>query len=91
MTFDFRNMTLKDRWFRVCLGILLLFLGWYGFGGRWAYAWRILAIYPLLSGLAGWCPFYTLFNRQPQVFNRQSQDQQDQPPETQSPTDISED
>lgn len=51
-----------DRIARVVLGIVLLALGWAGVvGGGWGIFLKIIGFVPLLTGLIGWCPLYTLF------------------------------
>jgi len=51
-----------DRAARVALGLLLLALGWTGAvtGGLGVFL-RFFGFVPLLTGLAGWCPLYSLF------------------------------
>ncbi len=63
MTFEFKNIGWADRGIRIGLALTMLIFGWTGLEGRWVYLWRVLAIYPLLSALAGWCPLYVLLGR----------------------------
>lgn len=50
-----------DRALRVILGIFLLYVGWAGLvGGTPALVFKILGFLPLLTGVVGWCPLYTL-------------------------------
>ncbi len=49
-----------DRVFRVALGLLMLIIGWSSESAFWAPALRVFAIYPLITGIAGWCPVYAL-------------------------------
>ena len=50
-----------DRTMRVILGIVLLYLGWVGVvGGALATTFKILGFVPLLTGVVGWCPLYTV-------------------------------
>lgn len=51
-----------DRIARVVVGLVLLYLGWSGVvGGGLGAVLKILGFVPLLTGLIGWCPLYTLF------------------------------
>jgi hypothetical protein len=51
-----------DRWVRVGLGIVLLYLGWGGVvAGGLGVVLKILGFVPLITGLVGWCPLYALF------------------------------
>jgi len=51
-----------DRVVRVVLGVVLLVLGWGGIiTGGWGLAFKIIGFVPLLTGLVGWCPLYSLF------------------------------
>jgi hypothetical protein len=50
-----------DRIARVLLGIVLLVLGWAGVvAGGWGLFLKIIGFVPLLTGLIGWCPLYSL-------------------------------
>lgn len=50
-----------DRIIRVVLGVILLVLGWGGIvGGTWGLVFKILGFLPLLTGIVGFCPLYTL-------------------------------
>ena len=49
-----------DRILRVTLGLLMLAVGWGSDGGGWALALRVFALYPLITGLVGWCSLYVL-------------------------------
>lgn len=56
------NESMLDRGIRVVIGILLLVLGWAGIvTGTLGDIFKILGFIPLLTGLIGWCPLYTLF------------------------------
>ncbi len=56
-----KNAGTLDRALRVALGLLMLILGWGSdWGGSWTLALRVFALYPLITGLAGWCPIYAL-------------------------------
>ncbi len=50
-----------DRTFRIVLGLLLILAG-YVSGGTWGTVLFVLALGPLLTGLIGWCPLYSLFH-----------------------------
>jgi len=50
-----------DRIIRVVIGLVLLYLGWGGIvAGSLGLVFKILGFIPLLTGLIGWCPLYTL-------------------------------
>lgn len=48
-----------DRVVRVALGLIMLIVGWGG-DGSWDLALRVFALYPLITGVVGWCPVYAL-------------------------------
>jgi hypothetical protein len=51
-----------DRGIRVVLGIVLLYLGWGGVvAGGPGLVLKVIGFLPLLTGIIGWCPAYTLF------------------------------
>jgi hypothetical protein len=50
-----------DRLFRVGLGVVLLVVGFGVVGGTAGLIVGIVALVPLLTGLVGWCPLYSLF------------------------------
>ncbi len=50
-----------DGTFRIVLGLLLILFG-YVSGGTWGIVLYVLALVPLLTGLIGWCPLYSLFH-----------------------------
>ena len=59
---DFINEARWDRIARICLGILMILLGWTGLTeGLFAVALRIFGLVPLITGLIGWDPVYALF------------------------------
>ncbi len=59
---SFNNEAGWDRIVRVILGIILLYLGWGGIvTGGWGVFFKVIGFLPLLTGLLGWCPVYTLF------------------------------
>lgn len=50
-----------DRILRVVLGVVLLYLGWSGLvGGGLGTVLKFLGFVPILTGLIGWCPLYSL-------------------------------
>jgi hypothetical protein len=52
-----------DRILRIVLGLAMLVLGWGGFvGGVWGAVLQWLGFVPLLTGLIGWCPLYSVFH-----------------------------
>jgi hypothetical protein len=58
---EFRNEANWDRILRILLGVAMLLLGWFAMGeGIFGTAFRIFGFVPLVTGLLGWCPFYTL-------------------------------
>jgi hypothetical protein len=59
--FAARNESGVDRAIRITAGIALLTLGWTGaVGGAVGIAFKIIGFGPLLTGVLGWCPLYTL-------------------------------
>lgn len=50
-----------DRVFRVVLGVVLLIVGFGVMTGTAGLVVGIVAFVPLLTGLLGWCPLYSLF------------------------------
>ncbi len=59
------NEATWDRIVRVVLGIVFLYLGWGGIvAGGWGTFFKIIGFVPLLTGLIGWCPAYSLFKFQ---------------------------
>lgn len=55
-----RNEGGLDRTFRIVLGLLLILAGFVS-GGTWGIVLYVLALVPLLTGVIGWCPLYSLF------------------------------
>lgn len=50
-----------DRIARIVVGLVFLYLGWSGMvGGTLGSVLKILGFVPLLTGLIGWCPLYSL-------------------------------
>lgn len=59
---SFINESGLDRVLRVVVGLVLLYLGWGGVvTGGWGVALKIIGFIPLLTGLVGYCPLYSLF------------------------------
>lgn len=59
---SFVNESTADRIIRVVVGVLLLALGWGGLvTGTLGTVFKFLGFLPLLTGLIGWCPAYSLF------------------------------
>jgi hypothetical protein len=55
------NEAVWDRVVRVVAGIVLLYLGWGGVvTGTWGTIFQWLGFLPLLTGIVGFCPAYTL-------------------------------
>ncbi len=50
-----------DRVARVTLGVVLLIVGFGVIGGTGGTILGIVGLVPLLTGLAGWCPLYSVF------------------------------
>ena len=57
---EFRNIAAWDRISRLGLGGAMLVIGWSSSASIWLIVFRILALYPLITGLSAWCPMYTL-------------------------------
>lgn len=58
---DFSNLAAWDRTLRIVLGLGMLYLGWSDLvDGVWAIALVIFAWVPLLTGILGWCPVYSI-------------------------------
>ena len=58
---DFSNVATWDRALRIVAGIAMLWLGWSDLvDGLSAIALVIFAWFPLLTGLLGWCPVYSI-------------------------------
>lgn len=59
---SFINEAGWDRIARVVLGVVLLYLGWSGVvAGGLGVFFKYIGFVPLLTGLIGWCPLYSLF------------------------------
>jgi hypothetical protein len=56
------NEAVWDRAVRVVVGLVLLYLGWGGVvAGTLGTVLKWLGFVPLLTGIIGYCPAYTLF------------------------------
>lgn len=56
------NESKADRIIRIVLGVVLLVLGWGGFvTGTLGLIFKTLGFVPLLTGIVGYCPLYSLF------------------------------
>ena len=56
------NEATWDRIARVLLGLAMLYLGFGGVvGGTLGIVIGVIGFIPLLTGLVGWCPLYSLF------------------------------
>ncbi len=56
----YSNSNRWDRFLRVALGALMLVIGWRAENDVQSLALRVFALYPLITGLVGWCPTYAL-------------------------------
>ncbi len=57
------NESTIDRVIRIALGIVLLALGWTGTtSGLLGEIFKYLGFVPLLTGIIGWCPIYSLLH-----------------------------
>jgi hypothetical protein len=58
-----QNESGTDRIIRVVLGIAMLALGWLNIlPGFWGTLFQWLGFIPLLTGIFGWCPLYSLLH-----------------------------
>lgn len=55
-----KNEGTVDRAIRVVLGIALLIIGFAAIGGTAGTIVGLVGLVPLLTGLAGWCPLYSV-------------------------------
>lgn len=56
-----RNEGTVDRAVRVVVGVALLVIGFAAVGGTAGTIIGIVGLVPLLTGLVGWCPLYSVF------------------------------
>ena len=67
----YTNESTVDRVLRLILGVGMLYVGWFILEeGLPAAALKIFGFIPLITGLLGWCPFYTLFGLSSQKTRR---------------------
>lgn len=52
-----------DRLVRVVLGIVLIGVGLLAVGGGWGWVMAAVGLIPLVTGLVGWCPIYSVIGR----------------------------
>lgn len=58
---QYTNESGWDRTLRILLGLVMIYLGWFVIGDGLAGAvFKIFGFLPLITGLLGWCPFYSL-------------------------------
>jgi hypothetical protein len=50
-----------DRVLRIVGGVILLLLTFFGPFTELLYPWGLLGAVPLITGMIGWCPAYSLF------------------------------
>ena len=55
-----KNEGTVDRAIRVALGVALLIIGFAAVGGTGGTIVGLVGLAPLLTGLAGWCPLYSV-------------------------------
>lgn len=62
---NFANELTVDRVIRVIIGLAMLALGWGGMvTGTLGVIFKVLGFVPLLTGIVGWCPIYSLLKFQ---------------------------
>lgn len=63
-----------ERVARIVLGVVLLVVGFAVIGGTGGTILGVVGFVPLLTGLSGWCPLYSVFgfrtNKQPEATTR---------------------
>jgi hypothetical protein len=55
------NVCGLDRGLRIVAGAALLLLSFVGPMAETLYPWGLIGIVPLVTGLIGWCPAYSIF------------------------------
>jgi hypothetical protein len=55
------NVCGVDRGLRIVVGAALLLLSFVGPVAETLYPWGLIGIVPLVTGLIGWCPAYSIF------------------------------
>lgn len=72
MTLNLFNLSCCDRVLRFGSGAVLMVMGWttqqgdlfvYSSAATWFVSLRVFALYPLITGVVGWCPLKTLIHR----------------------------
>jgi hypothetical protein len=56
-----QNVGNVDRIVRIVLGLALIAIGFFTLGGTVGTIVGVIGFIPLLTGLVGWCPLYSLF------------------------------
>ena len=55
------NESRRDRAIRIVVGLVAIYLGWFVIGDDLLAAiFKIFGFVPLVTGLIGWCPFYSI-------------------------------
>ena len=54
-----------DKGLRIVVGALVLVLTFIGPLTQILYPWGLIALVPLVTGVMGWCPVYSLFGFKP--------------------------
>jgi hypothetical protein len=55
------NESSIDRTIRIVVGLIAIYLGWFVIGDELlAAVFKIFGFVPLVTGLIGWCPFYSI-------------------------------
>ena len=68
---EFINEAIWDRILRIVLGGIMIYLGWFVLTeSLWGATLKIFALVPLVTGLIGWDPFYTLLGLSTNKRNR---------------------
>ena len=52
-----------DRIGRVVLGVVLIGVGILAVGGGWGWVVAAIGLVPLVTGLVGWCPIYSVIGK----------------------------
>ncbi len=55
------NVGGEDRGLRIVVGAALVLLTFIGPLAETLYPWGLIGVVPLITGLIGWCPAYTIF------------------------------
>ena len=60
---SFQNMSRRDRLARLIVGLSMLWVSWAWEAPEeaiWPVVLRVFSLFPLVTGLLGWCPVYTI-------------------------------